>query len=571
MVSARSGRRRAVVAVAAATLLALALRFAFLGERVFHWDEARVGYWILQYQASGEYAYRAIVHGPFVFHVNEFLFGLFGTSDFVARAVVAAVGGLFPLSALLFRTRLDDVEVAALAGLLALNPLLVYYSRFMRSDVLVAAFAVTALGLVVRAMDTRKGGYLVAAGAFLALAFASKENALVYVGMFAGATALLFDARLFTARTRGESWESAAHDQLRWAARGLLAWRRALAGAALAFLAVTVLFYAPRPAFYDAFGDPSLIPGVLADATWGAWQEFWGTWGVGGVSREQSYVAFLEHAVRTLGATSLMLSAAAVVGFLAERYVADDPRDLVLFAGYWGVASVVVYPVITDISGHWSVTHAVVPLAIPAAVGFRLVVDRGRRALQSDDRVGVGLAALVLLAAVAQMGVVTAETSYIMPQDDDNTLVQYGQPASDMRETLDAVESVAESHDDGTDVLFFGDHFHVYGDYDKTEPSGVADTNWFNRLPLPWYLERAGAVTDSTVSVSDLTNCERSVTDREFESCRAPVVIARAGHYGDLNPVLSERGYESWTYELTSRNTIFVVWVDTDAAGYPSS
>ncbi|MFB6072835.1 MAG: flippase activity-associated protein Agl23 [Halobacterium sp.] len=567
MVSARSGRRT-VAAVAAATLVALALRFVLLGERIFHWDEARVGYWILQYQATGEWHYRAIVHGPLLFHVNEFLFGVFGPSDGVARAFVALVGGLFPLSALLFRTRLRDVEVATLAGLFALNPVLVYYSRFMRNDVLVAAFAVTTLGLAVRAIDTRRGGYLVAAGASLALAFASKENAFVYVGMFVGATALLFDARLFTARKRGRAPSSVAHDYLRWAVNGVLAWRRALAGAAAAFLVVVVVAYAPRPEFYRAFSHPSAFPAVVVDGTYGAWQEFWGTWGVGGVSRQHSYVDYLESTVRTLGATSLMLSVAGVLGFLAERYLADDPRDLVLFAGYWASASLVVYPAITDIPGHWSVIHALVPLAIPAAVGFRLVVDKGQRALESDDRVGVGLAALVLLAAVAQMGVVTAETSFLMPQEEENELVQFGQPGSDMRPTLRRIDDVAAAHDAGTDVLFFGDHFHVYGNVDRSDPSSVGGTNWFNRLPLTWYLERANAVTDSTVEKSAVVNCSSSVTDREFTTCDAPVVIARAEHYGTLDPVLSERGYESWTYELTSTNTVFVVWIDSDAAGY---
>ncbi|AHG03430.1 mannosyltransferase [Halobacterium sp. DL1] len=552
-------RRRVVVAVAAATLLALLVRFAFLGDRVFHWDEGRVGYWILQYQATGEWEYRAIVHGPFLFHVNEFLFGVFGRSDAVARGVVALVGGLFPLTALLFRTRLDDIETVALAGLFALNPVLVYYSRFMRNDVLVAAFAVTAFGLVVRAVDTRSGGSLVAAGAFLGLAFTTKENALVYLGMFVGATALLFDARLFTARERGETWESVAHDYVRHAGRGLFAWRRALVGALLAFLAVVVVFYAPRPAFYEAFGDPTRLPGVLAAGTLGAWEQFWGTWGTSGVSRDHSYIDFLEHAVRTIGSTSLMLTGAAVFGFLAERYVADEPRDLVLFAGYWAAASLLVYPAVTDISGHWSVTHAIVPMAIPAAVGFRIVARLGLSALQSRDRVGVGLAALVLVAAVAQMGVVTAETSYLMPQDDDNDLVQFGQPASEMGETLATVESVAESYDDGTDVLFYGGHFHVRGEYDETSPGSVGGTNWFNRLPLNWYLERADAQTDSTLVASAAQQTD------------APVVIARASHYDDLAPTLSERGYTSWTYELTSTNTLFVVFVDEDAPGYTRS
>ncbi|MFB6270213.1 MAG: flippase activity-associated protein Agl23, partial [Halobacterium sp.] len=351
------GRRRTTAAaVSVAVLVALALRFALLGDRIFHWDEARVGYWILQYQASGDWQYRAIVHGPFLFHVNEFLFGVFGSSDAVARALVAVVGGLLPAAAWLFRSRLDDVEVVSVAVLLAANPVLLYYSRFMRNDVLVAAFSLTALGFAVRALDRRRGGYVVAAGAFLGLAFTTKENALVYVGMFVGATALLLDERLFTARERDTTPTSVFRDELGRAAGAVVAYWRAFAGAAAAFLVVVVFFYAPRPEFYAAFGDPTRLPDVVAAGSVGAWAEFWGTWGVeGSVSREHSYVAFLVDELRTLGAASLMLVAAAVVGFVGERYVADEPRDVVQFAAYWAVASLVVYPAITDISGNWSV------------------------------------------------------------------------------------------------------------------------------------------------------------------------------------------------------------------------
>ncbi len=559
------GRRRATaLAVALAVVAALVVRSVALGDRIFHWDEARVGYWVLQYAATGEWAYRAIVHGPFLFHVNEWLFGVFGASDAVARAPVAVVGALLPATAWLFRARLDDVEVAALAALLALNPVLVYYSRFMRSDVLVAAFSVAALGLAVRALDTRRGGYLVAAGAVLGLAFTTKENALVYVAMFAGASALLLDEQLFTARKRGESWERVLHENLQRAGSGLLAWRRAIAGSLLAFFVVVVVFYAPRPEFYAALANPTQLPGVVAAGTAGAWAEFWSTWGVGGsASRQHSYVAFLADALQTLGAASLMLVAAGVVGFLAERYIADDPRDLVLFAGYWAVASVVVYPAITDISGHWSVVHAVVPLAIPAAVGVRVVVDRGRSAYRSDDRVGVALAALVLLAAAGQMGAVTAETSYLMPQDEDNALVQFGQPGSDMRATLDRVERIAPEND-GTDVLYYGDHFHVTGEYDASDPDSVAGTNWFNRLPLPWYTERADAVTDSTMRLTEPATGNVTVS---VATTDAPVVVTEAKHYRHVRERLGPE-YEGWTYELTATNTIIVVFVDTGAPGF---
>ncbi|WP_232688188.1 flippase activity-associated protein Agl23 [Halobacterium zhouii] len=549
-----SRRRRVAIAVVAATLVALVLRFVALGDRVFHWDEARVGYWILRYQATGEWHYRAIVHGPFLFHVNELLFGVFGASDAIARYAVALVGGLLPLAAWLFRTRLDDVEVAALAVFLALNPVLVYYSRFMRNDVLVGAFALFAVGFAVHAIDTGRGGYLVAAGAALGLAFTAKENALVYAGIFVGAGALLLDGRLFTARARGESWASVAGDRVQWAGREVGAWWRAIAGGVLAFALVVVVFYAPRPELYRMFGDPSLAPAVLGDATLGAWSEFWGTWGLdSSVSRKQSYIEYLMAALKTLGAVSLVVTVAGAVGFLADRYLADDPRDLVQFAGYWALASVVLYPIITDIPGHWSVVHAVVPLTIPAAVGVRLVVDRGRSSFASGDRVGATLAVVVLLAAGAQAAVVTAETSYTMPQDEDNALVQHGQPGSQMGETLATVRSVARANE-GTDVFFYGSHFNIRNESVAAYPHQGIPQHWFWRLPLNWYLERASAETDS------------AATRRELAGVDAPVVITRAKHYRTVEPTLD--GYESWTYELTSSNTVIVVFVDRSAQGY---
>src|SRR6056297_2220217 len=106
-------RRRALQAVLAITALALAVRLVGLGVRIFHWDEGRVAYWILRYHESGQFAYRPIVHGPFLFIVNDWVFSIpfLGASDFSARLIVALVGGLLPLSAWLLRDRLRDAEV----------------------------------------------------------------------------------------------------------------------------------------------------------------------------------------------------------------------------------------------------------------------------------------------------------------------------------------------------------------------------------------------------------------------------------------------------------------------------
>jgi predicted membrane-bound mannosyltransferase len=93
----RTGLDRVVLGLLAIAALGLVLRFVGLGTRVAHWDEARVLYWVSHYQETGHFAYRRIIHGPFIQLVNQLLFSLFGPSDWIARAPVALVGSLVPL------------------------------------------------------------------------------------------------------------------------------------------------------------------------------------------------------------------------------------------------------------------------------------------------------------------------------------------------------------------------------------------------------------------------------------------------------------------------------------------
>ena len=164
----RDGPDRITLAVVAVVVAASAARFYRLGARTAHFDEGRVAYWVLDYAASGNVRYRPIIHGPFLQHVTEVVFGVLGPTDFSMRLVVAAVTGLFPLAALLLRERLRDVEVVALAALWAFTPVVLYYSRFVRGDPLVAAFAVTAFALFVRTVDTGRRRYFYAGVGFLA-------------------------------------------------------------------------------------------------------------------------------------------------------------------------------------------------------------------------------------------------------------------------------------------------------------------------------------------------------------------------------------------------------------------
>ncbi|MDZ7850995.1 MAG: TIGR03663 family protein [Halodesulfurarchaeum sp.] len=538
----RFDRRHVLVALGAVALFALVLRFVTLGWRVFHWDEARVGYWTLRYLETGVWEYRAIVHGPLLFHVNEFLFGIFGAGDAVASWFVALVGGLLPLTAWLFRSRLDDLEVVLVGILLAVDPVLLYYSRFMRNDVLVAGFSLLVLGFAVRLIETRRQRYLYGAVLALGLAFGTKEIALVYVGVWIGALALLLDYRLFVARQVGESWVGRARSIAVRGYAALRAFRGPLSVGTVEFLAIVVVLYAPRPDVYRAITDPSLVPDVLQAATIGSAHKLIDIWIQGG--HEHSYVAYLTDMLETTAFVSLPLVGFAGVGFLADRYTGDSPRDLVSFSFYWGATVFLLYPAITDISAPWSLVHALVPLSIPAAVGLGIVLDRAHFAWKHEDRIGIAIAALVIIAVIGHVGITAAATSFQSPQSDDNPLVQYGQPAGHLQETLAEIESIARENE-GTDVVFYGDHFAVPEESVADQPP--ASSNWLNRLPLAWYLERAHASTASATTPGGIAG-------------DPPVVIARVEHYSELADRLE--GYDARTYEITASGTETIFFIE---------
>ena len=583
-------RRRALQAVLAITALALAVRLVGLGARIFHWDEGRVGYWILRYHESGQFAYRPIVHGPFLFVVNDWVFSIpfLGASDFSARLIVAVVGGLLPLSAWLLRDRLRDAELVALAVVLAINPLLVYYSRFMRNDVLVGAFAFVALALFVRAVDRGDARLVYPAAAAMGLAFTTKENAVVYVLCYLGAGALLLDHRLFGAARSNRSvvrlvrrdWRTALAYRLgAWGGsvrRGIGLAALHTVGALVAFVAVVVFFYAPRPDLWAALASPSRLPGVVEAATVGSWESFYSLW-VAGSHQNHDYLPFLYDYLETLlyGAPFVLLFA--LLGFVADGYGEDGYRDIVAFAAYWGVVSIIGYPVATDIRAPWAAVHAVIPLAVPAAVGVAATARRVRETVRvaddadddaDDDASGsltpatwtrpAVLAAIVLCAAA--VGAVGANAAYANSASDEaaGEVIQWAQPENDLQDTLELVRGVVRANE-GTDVLFVGTHtpgnpsdvrFYVANEstLDQPRPGGPS---WHTRLPLPWYLERYGAEVTSTAP------------DASLPADPPPVVVA-AGW--DEDRVARElQGYERHRHDFRLWSDEIVVFVDESA------
>ena len=591
-----------VLLVAGVTLLALVVRFVLLGDRIAHWDEGRVGYWIIHYQETGSFAYRRIIHGPFIQHVNRWLFPVVGANDFTMRLPVALVGGLLPLSALLFREHLRRVEMVAMALFLAFNPVLLYYSRFMRSDVLVAGFMFVAFGLFVRFYDTRRVRYLYGAAAFVAFGFASKENAAVYVLTWIGALGLLADQALYRPRhfasgydllwTKGESiWDRLDQSRDEFGP-SLLRYAGHVVGAALVLFVLLLFFYAPRGAgmeglryppaaasegtvgFWQGFASPSNFAGMV-EGTWNHASEEFGTWfgratEGGDEGLVSVYADFFDRFVQVMVTKAAPLTAFAIFGFVVERYGADTSRNLVMFAAYGGFVSVLGYPLGTDIFGAWIVVHALVPLAIPAAVGLTRVFDWGHDAFVAEDSVGVAIAAVLLLLVAAQVATVAVPAVYLNAQSDENNLVQYAQPGGNPRAELQTIGTVARENGNATDVLlYYGEQGEAYDDnlaYVERNPGDWNSSrldlrplcaNWYNSLPFPWYFAKDDADVDCSREQSQLTD--------RIQSNPPPVIITQDRDATVPTDAL-EASYTGTTYEMRAWDKDTTFWIRDDLA-----
>jgi uncharacterized protein (TIGR03663 family) len=630
---------RALAAVIAITAVALLARLVFLGDRIAHFDEGRVGWWAINYMNTGEIHYRFIVHGPLVQHVNRWLFAVVGANDFTMRLPIAIVGGLLPLSVFLYREHLRDSELVAVAFFLAFNPVLVYYSRFFRSTLPVAAFGFVAFGLLVRFYDTRNPRYVHVAAGVAALMLAAKENAVVYYITWIGAGAVIAYHVLFRRSgpaVFGELWKryvrgylftrSALVSLIGAAAAGTLFLTfltlgnvypstsfepiayLAVAGfvviaivygvftdkeaygvlghallALVIFTGIAFFFYAPRAgntggaglwkpfaslrialvdlvtefdtsgfsAFFTSVGN--LVEVTVDDFTRG--YEYW----FGGAEETGTYVSFFEQFLGTMGDYATPILVLSAVGAVVELFGSRESRYVVVAVFAWGFASILGYPLGTDIYGGWITVNAVLPLALPAGVGLAVFYRQAVRGWRGDspgdgDMITAGVVAVVFLVVLGAVGAGLVTGVYTNDQAEENSLVQYAQPGDDMRPAIESMRTAAADNQ-GTDVVFYGS-----GLVRETPRTGRLYPRCLNigdGLPLHWYVNVTGSTAD----------CARTATDIE-ETASGPdrpmVVIAKSNNENYLEGVFPN--YHTEPYLLRTFGDRITVFVHPDYA-----
>ena len=144
------------------------------------WDLAPRGYshdesihaWESWKLVTGQgYVHNPTYHGPFLYHFTALIFALFGHNDYTARLSPALFGIALTILPLFLRKWLGKKGVLATTLLMAVSPVMMCRSRYVRHDVFAMVFNMALFIAILRYLERRKARDLYLAAAALSLSF----------------------------------------------------------------------------------------------------------------------------------------------------------------------------------------------------------------------------------------------------------------------------------------------------------------------------------------------------------------------------------------------------------------
>jgi uncharacterized membrane protein len=181
-----SRRSTVLWALAGLTALGVAVRFASLGLQSYHHDEAITAMRVIP-GSFGDMLHmvRASESNPPLYYSLAWGWAkAFGTDEFGLRSLTALFGAAtVPVGYLIGRQLASRQAGLLLAALIALNPMLIWYSQEARSYALLVFFGAVALFFFVRALDSGRGRDLAFWALASALALCSHYFAVFAVGI----------------------------------------------------------------------------------------------------------------------------------------------------------------------------------------------------------------------------------------------------------------------------------------------------------------------------------------------------------------------------------------------------
>ncbi|HKC62161.1 MAG TPA: flippase activity-associated protein Agl23 [Pyrinomonadaceae bacterium] len=454
--------------VASLTILAGAafIRIYELGLVPMHHDEGVNGFFLTTLYRKGVYHYDpANYHGPTLYYfalvltkLNGLLFGdAAGLNTIAVRLVPVIFGVATVWLALTLRRNIGTIGALAAAALIAISPGHVYISRYFIHE---AHFVFFTLGIVVAALryyETADPIYLLLSSLSAALLFATKETAIISVGVLLLALAV---AQIYMRLTNGRSsatWEKVSKKKskkrnvqreeplARFGGLTNVAFWSSIALALFVF--VNILFYSSFFTYWQGVGGA--IESVQVWATTGTKEH---------AHPFTTYLAWLSQEESPL---LLLGSFGAMIALIRHR------NRFAVFAGAWAFGIFAAYSLI-PYKTPWLMINFTVPLAI---VGGYFINEAYNfdRSLKSH---------FVAIAMVAAALIVSGTQSVILNfynYDDDRYPYVYAHTQRRFLDMVEEIERLANRAGTGT----------------QTGITITSPDYW----PLPWYLrnyEHAG-------------------------------------------------------------------------------
>jgi uncharacterized protein (TIGR03663 family) len=440
----------AAALVAMALTAGLALRTARLDLRPMHHDEANQAVKFGALLERGEYRYDARDHhGPTLYYLtlpSAWLRGqhtLASLDEATLRAVPAAFGVATILLLPLLSAAIGRTAVATAAILMALSPVMVFYSRMFIQEALFACFTLAFVIALGRVATGDGVAWSILAGVAAGLAAATKETSVIVLPSALVACAMAWWS-LGSARPRNALTDG------RWP--GLVLVSLAAAGA------VAALFYS---SFFAA-------PGAIFEPLRGA-----GTY-LDRAIDPPAHVHPWNYYVRLLAYTSsggtkwseALVLVLALVGAVTAWRRPDRSRPEGRFWNRYLTGQVAIAGVIFSAIPYktpWNLLPVYVGAFVLAGIGFATLVDA------AGSRAARGVLAAALALASLQLGWQAWRAAVTYAADPRNPYV-YVQTVPDAVRMATRIRNLAALHPDGA----------------RMQVSVIAPPQ--EQWPLPWYL-----------------------------------------------------------------------------------
>lgn len=449
------------ITAAAILMVAALLRLYDLDLVPLHHDEGVNGNFLIRLVREGAYRYDPQnYHGPTIYYlaaffpwVIRFFFGTaaqdkYGLNTITIRLVPALFGWATVWLVFLLRRHLGSIGTLAAAALLAVSPGAVYLSRYFIHETLFVFFT---LGLVVAALryyEETHPVYLILAAICAALMFATKETAIISLGVLLIALAVtLLYRRLRHASLRESDGKKRLRTSRKEGSTRLIA---RLGGPLKVFTWVIVAFSTfviLNVLFYSSFFTN--YPEGVFDAV--RTFQFWAKTGKAAhVHPPAQYVYWLIRQESPI----LFL---ATIG--AGMVVWKPRNSLALFIALWGFGILAAYSLISY-KTPWLGLNFIVPLALVAGYALQMIWEEALGQLR--------LIAGILVVALAVSSYQTIDLNFFNYDNDDQYYVYvYAHTRREMLAMLEEIDRVVARTNQGG----------------QTGITIVAPEYW----PLPWY------------------------------------------------------------------------------------